>query len=394
MSHMSFPGEDASGSFYMPFESQASSSAFQMNPLSLHPPRTPRTSLSSAHPQSHGNGFSGYEGSSAKEESNTIAEVDEEEDLEEDSARLKLAQTRVSNEEVWREMFLTSNGRDKAFVRIRRCSGALKSNWARNQKLIQYGLKLYLLFHNSVASTQLLHRSKPPAWEQELRSRLSSTVDGLSRTRKCLLLFNWLAPLTAILARRTESMSMGGASKPKAPTPFLHTLMHAPPPVLLDLVHSSSDDVYTFSLLGLLSKKTGERAARFSDWCWLLATLVGLVENGVERQMIGGLQHEVHSRLYAESMANPGKSKPLSSATAKQDEKEMARLQKQDFWLQITRTKLLMDLIFVSYDVFRLQRWRDTVKTCAGLTSGMLSAWKLYDRHQQTLLKAATTLAA
>jgi len=29
------------------------------------------------------------------------------------------------------------------------------------------------------------------------------------------------------------------------------------------------------------------------------------------------------------------------------DEKELARLQKQDYWLQITRAKLLMDLIFV-----------------------------------------------
>lgn len=78
----------------------------------------------------------------------------------------------------------------------------------------------------------------------------------------------------------------------KTTKPFLHTVLYAPPPVLLELVHAAADDVYTFSLLGLLGKKTGERAGRFSDWCWLLATLVGLVENGVERQMIGNLQHD------------------------------------------------------------------------------------------------------
>jgi hypothetical protein len=38
------------------------------------------------------------------------------------------------------------------------------------------------------------------------------------------------------------------------------------------------------------------------------------------------------------------KSKPKST---KLDEKELARLQKQDYWLRISRAKLVMDLIFV-----------------------------------------------
>lgn len=38
------------------------------------------------------------------------------------------------------------------------------------------------------------------------------------------------------------------------------------------------------------------------------------------------------------------KSKPKDT---KLDEKELSRLQKQDYWLQITRAKLVMDLIFV-----------------------------------------------
>jgi hypothetical protein len=78
----------------------------------------------------------------------------------------------------------------------------------------------------------------------------------------------------------------------KVPKPFLHTVLYAPPPVLLELVNSLADDIATWSRLGLLGKKVGDRAARFSDWCWLLATLVGLVENGVERQMIGSMQSE------------------------------------------------------------------------------------------------------
>jgi hypothetical protein len=153
----------------------------------------------------------------------------------------------------------------------------------------------------------------------------------------------------------------------KVPKPFLHTVLHAPPPVLLDLVNSLADDIATWSRLGLLGKKLGDRAARFSDWCWFLSTLVGLVENGVERQMIGSLQsegkvlfetvryvfeiiadimfHLVENRLYSESMTGAtAKSQPKIS---KMDDKEVSRLKKQDYWLQVTRAKLLMDLIFV-----------------------------------------------
>lgn len=153
----------------------------------------------------------------------------------------------------------------------------------------------------------------------------------------------------------------------KMQKPFLHTVLYAPPPVLLDLVNCVADDIATWSRLGLLGKKLGDRAARFADWCWLLATIVGLVENGVERQMIGSLQSEgkvlsemslmssrfllttyfrsVENRLYSESMAGAtAKSKPR---TSKLDDQELSRLKKQDYWLQVTRVKLLMDLIFV-----------------------------------------------
>ena len=81
----------------------------------------------------------------------------------------------------------------------------------------------------------------------------------------------------------------------QAAKPLLHAALYAPPPVLLDLVNSVSDDIYTFSKLGLLGKRTGERAGRFSDWCWLISTLVGLVENTLERSVLGNLQREGES---------------------------------------------------------------------------------------------------
>ncbi|KAH9482849.1 hypothetical protein JR316_0004949 [Psilocybe cubensis] len=274
-----------------------------MNPHSSHPPRTPRTSM-------HASSSNNYSASIYETKEEIEEKVDPEDfevDLEEE--RVQEAEKRITKEEVWREMFVTSNGRDKAFI--------------------------------------LAQQSVP-----------------------------FSAEVSTEKAKKVQK-------------PFLHTILYAPPPVLLELANAAADDVATWSRLGLLGKKIGSRAEDFSNWCWLLSTLVGLVENGVERQMINSLEAEVEGRLYKESMTGAtAKSKPKST---KLDEKELARLRKQDYWLQVTRAKLLMDLIFVSYDVFNLRRGRDTIKAFAGLTAAILSSAKLYDRHKNALLKTLLT---
>jgi hypothetical protein len=61
-----------------------------------------------------------------KEGTDEVVDVDEEDDDGED--RAKPVEGKVRREEVWREMFLTSNGRDKAFVRCyRECNTAIST---------------------------------------------------------------------------------------------------------------------------------------------------------------------------------------------------------------------------------------------------------------------------
>lgn len=143
--------------------------------------------------------------------------------------------------------------------------------------------------------------------------------------------------------------------------PFLQALLSAPPPVLLDLVNGLSDDIYTLSRLGLVGPKTGARAARFADWCWFFGTLVGLVENGVEMSIVEGLQREGNCRLHdgdvllkSPTVEDRGYKESLEGATsksrpkaAKVDERELARLRRKSYWLQVSRMKLIMDFIFV-----------------------------------------------
>ncbi|KAG6832956.1 hypothetical protein H0H92_004840 [Tricholoma furcatifolium] len=358
MSSISFPSEQPGSSsneqgFYAsPFEGNAS---FQMNPLSSHPPRTPRPSSVSSTSAIHDvYGRSVYESldTAAPPSETTKEELDEAEVEEEHASKPELV--RISKEEVWRDLFLASNGRDKAF------------------KLIQYSIRLYLLFHTSVSGSKLLRRPIRPVWDAELVRRLRSAYSGLSFSR----------------AQQSVPFSVEVATEKskKSTRPFLHTLLYAPPPVLLELVNAISDDAATLSLLGVLGKKFGDRAGRFSDWCWFISTLVGLVENGVERQMIGNLRHDIETRLYSESMT--GTSAKSKSKGTKLDEKELMRLQKQDYWLLISRAKLVMDLIFVctsfvrfsdivaeyniAYDLFRIQRFKESIKTITGLTAAIL----------------------
>ena len=76
------------------------------------------------------------------------------------------------------------------------------------------------------------------------------------------------------------------------------------------------------------------------------------------------------ARLYADSVtASSGSSK---SSLAVQIEKEMKKLRRQDFWLKIQRTKLLMDLLFVTYDLFNIKYAPKTVKAFAGLSAALL----------------------
>lgn len=61
-----------------------------------------------------------------KEETETVTHADGEDvDEEQDEKDDKVAAVKVRKEEVWRDLFLTSNGRDKALVRQYRPSASL-----------------------------------------------------------------------------------------------------------------------------------------------------------------------------------------------------------------------------------------------------------------------------
>ncbi|KAG1892642.1 hypothetical protein F4604DRAFT_1875947 [Suillus subluteus] len=348
-----------------------------MNPLSAHPPRTPRSSTATqSHFRNMSMSISVYdEKAEDEQDGETVtadkAEVDEDEvvELDEEDVRVKEAEKLVGIHEVWRDMLVTSNGRDKAF------------------KLMQYSMNVYLLFHSKI-----LFRSGKSAWQREIVRRLMAAKNGFSFTRKMLIMFNWLAPLSQVLAQQSVPFSSFGSSLtahsftatsassskysqlsggPFLSHPVLRALLSAPPPVLLELVNGLSDDIYSLSRLGLIGPKLGGRAARFADW--------------------------FQSRAYKESLSGAtSKSQPKAS---KIDERELTRLQKRSYWLQASRAKLAMDLIFVCNVILIAQHGissglkggRTLVQSLTGFAAAVLSSAKLYDKYRTALVNKALT---
>lgn len=166
--------------FYAPPSFDVGNS-FQMNPLSAHPPRTPRPSTAA---QSHfTNTTAGLYDEKSEEQATEKGlagdTADEDEEVDEEGERVVEAEKKVGRHEVWRDMLVTSDGRDKAFVRIAYfCASAAVLTHSGRQKLMQYSIRVYLLLH-----TKLLFRNSKAVWPQGLVRRLESARGGFSYTR-------------------------------------------------------------------------------------------------------------------------------------------------------------------------------------------------------------------
>jgi hypothetical protein len=188
MSAIAFPGHPSSSSQHddslypltLPFDSAP---GFQMNPLSAHPPRTPRSSVIASNPMP----FSLSVNTSKEEPEDHPTNVEVELNVDEEECQEKSAQkTQIHAQDIWREFLKTSSGRDKAFVLILLLQPLLLLivfGIGNIQKIIQYSMNVYLVFHRAVSRHVPLQGARKRAFEVELLQRLGSTVSRLSLTR-------------------------------------------------------------------------------------------------------------------------------------------------------------------------------------------------------------------
>lgn len=218
-------------------------------------------------------------------------------------------------------MVETSNGRDKVL------------------KCIQYSARTYLYIHVLIG----IFRKAPPAQRRHI-DRLRTMISGLSLTRKCLLLFNFLAPLSHLLS--------------DDPIPGPTFMTH-----IISLFSGLADDTFCLSRLGVVSKRRGQWADKWSNRLWLLTSVIGLTKLYTTQLPI------------LTSLVQIGRHE-----TDINDEKtSTSRKALQDaVW---TARKLWCDVVFASYDVFSLQLLKEPVLCATGLTAGLISTSKLYEKH-------------
>ena len=128
-------------------------SGFQMNPLSSHPPRTPRASIIS------GTSTGTYGGSiyTPKEEAPRDEPPEDDVELDREDEAVKKRAQRIRKEEIWKEMLKTSQGRDKAFVSDRSLAGMSKT---LNQCIIRLlGVEDHAVFSEGVPTVPYHARS-------------------------------------------------------------------------------------------------------------------------------------------------------------------------------------------------------------------------------------------
>ena len=84
-----------------------------MNPLSAHPPRTPKTSVNTSSSMP----FGSHADAIKVDAEDRATEPDGELDDDDEGAQEKSpAKNQIQAQDVWRELFTTSGGRDKALV--------------------------------------------------------------------------------------------------------------------------------------------------------------------------------------------------------------------------------------------------------------------------------------
>ncbi|KAG9018538.1 hypothetical protein FRB90_011514 [Tulasnella sp. 427] len=299
---------------------------------------------------------------------------------------------RVSKREVWRDILLKSDGRDKVF------------------KLIQFSIRVYLWFHLKVV---------PQKYGTEINKRLKSTASGLSLARKCLILGNWLTPLIEItnpstLPFTTASFSDSLSPKRLPKRSLLHRFIHASPPLLIDMFCSLASDVHTLFTLGLLPRSVGRKADRVACWLWFILTLAGLVEVETDLAAVQALRTDLNNRIYDVELEPKamGRSSGRITATGKlkdaaagglaprgqpnnvdlsvgveEAEEGLEKLKLQTKGLKISRWKLYMDLIFTSYLVFNIRRFEAPALAFSGLASAALSCFKQYGKYYAIIAK-------
>ncbi|TIB65246.1 hypothetical protein E3P78_00769 [Wallemia ichthyophaga] len=273
---------------------------------------------------------------------------------------------RVSMSQIIDRLLATDSGRDKIF------------------KIIQYSIKLYLW--RSKSNPYISSQAK------EWLPYLKNCASGLSTTRKCLILFAWRRAIPDLYTMLRE---------PKQPSPNLLegvrrrlTLFSA----VIQIPNSISDDLYCASRLGLVGTKMGAVAEKYGAMLWWTDTFLQLnvsaISESHNRAQLKKLQsRQEYLQQCLDDLTHGDTLKPeyaISDDTLGaflRTDADIRKVQTGQSWARLSAFKLMCDFVFVSYDVFGFKKGKEGTQAIVGLTAGLLSSLKLWDKHYNSLAK-------
>ncbi|TIC17597.1 hypothetical protein E3Q15_00534 [Wallemia mellicola] len=281
-------------------------------------------------------------------------------------------------------LLATDAGRDKIFVRFSHYFFFIKL-LTNDQKIIQYAIKLFLWRSKSNPNLSIQAKDWLPY--------LKNCASGLSTTRKCLILFAW---------KRTIPDLYQLLKAPKQPAGnFLDalkgrlTLISA----IVQIPNSIADDFFCASKLGLVGSKTGKLAEKYGALFWWTDTFLQLNISAINEIVTNGQIRKLQSRQdhlqqCLEDMSEDKLSNKVEYSLSDETlgaflriDADIRKAESTQMWARLSALKYVCDFIFVSYDVFGFKKGQEGTQAIVGLTAGLLSTLKLWDKHYTSLSK-------
>ncbi|KAI8802110.1 hypothetical protein BJ742DRAFT_834611 [Cladochytrium replicatum] len=209
-----------------------------------------------------------------------------------------------------------------------------------------------------------------------LQKRLNSIVAAMSLTRKVIRTFHWLEPIE-------KMVEVDPAVYPD--DRVRHNML-----VINHIVGTAcnvADDINCLAKIGVLSSKTGKLWGPRASQLWFTCIWLDLYENTMSFLDVYTLKKTALRRNLrkAESPVPLHKRQPTTMSVLLPSKSSTGTVQQLDTRLRAIYTiyfKLLMDLIYCSYDVFHLEGkgWDQGWQVWTGLISAWIGAHKLYGK--------------
>jgi hypothetical protein len=203
-------------------------------------------------------------------------------------------------------------------------------------------------------------------------SKTFSTTRKLIRLAHCVYPYNELRELIEDGGLSAGTLSKHVATIYKSgpvPSPFTFLPLIQPINMALSIVNDIADDIICLAKIGVLEKSHVARFEPVSEKLWFTCICFDLLEAFSNLKSLRAKLHSQRSVMR--------KTIALDGIVSLEDKKKLAELEQKHFIQLVSIVKLLCDMTFCGYDVFKSKR-SEGIQHMSGFISGILALYKLW----------------